>query len=271
MVTFPSAKINIGLQVLKKRNDGFHELNTLFYPAPFYDALEVIADASAGDIILDQTGAGLDVAPGENLVAKAYHLLRKDFPQIAGIHAHLHKTIPSGAGLGGGSSNAAFMLKLINEVFALNLSHSQLCSYALTLGSDCPFFIDNVPAIANGRGERLSPVALDLSMYNLVLVNPGIHINTAWAFSRLTKFSEATNLARNIQAAVQQWKHTIINDFEAPVFEAHPQILSVKNALYEAGALYASLSGTGSTVYGIFNGDLKPSFTFPSSYFIKWC
>ncbi|RYG22980.1 MAG: 4-(cytidine 5'-diphospho)-2-C-methyl-D-erythritol kinase, partial [Chitinophagaceae bacterium] len=252
MVTFPSAKINIGLQVLGKRVDGFHDLNTIFYPLPFYDALELIIDHSTNDISFRQSGIGLDVTPEQNLVSKAWRLLKADFPAIKGIHTHLHKSIPSGAGLGGGSSDAASMLKLLNDVFHLNINIEQLCVYALSLGSDCPFFIHGAPSLARGRGEVLSGISLDLSSYDILLVNPNIHINTGYAFSQLKKYSEEIDLEKAVALPVSEWKKTIVNDFEQPVTEAHPEIKELISLLYNRGALYASLTGTGSTVYGIF-------------------
>ncbi len=271
MVTFPPAKINIGLQVLGKRDDGFHNLNTVFYPIPFFDALELIPDHSSDNLSLVQTGNVLDVPPDHNLVSKAYDILRNEFPEIKGVRAHLHKAIPSGAGLGGGSSDAASMLKLLNEVFRLNLAHEQLCVYALALGSDCPFFIYNNPALARGRGELLSSVELDLSSYEILLVNPGIHINTGFAFSQLKEFSKETDLVKAVALPVQEWKDKIVNDFQKPMAAAHPEIKELIDLLYGSGAAYASLTGTGSTVYAIFEKGKKPSFKFPSSYFFRWC
>lgn len=271
MIAFPPAKINIGLQVLGKRPDGFHDLNTIFYPLPFFDALEIIKNETGPEFILQQTGIPLTVQANENLVVKALHLLRNDFPQIGNIRIHLHKNIPSGAGLGGGSSDAAFMLKLLNDVFHLELSSKQLYDYALTLGSDCPFFILNRPSNAEGRGEILSEIPLDLSKYNILLVNPGICINTGWAFSQITTFSNVADITKVASLPVEEWKHYLVNDFEPPVFNAYPEIKEIKNSLYAAGAVYTALTGTGSTVYGIFRKGHKPELKFPPSYFLKWC
>jgi len=181
MLSFPNCKINLGLHILGKRDDGFHNLETVFYPVPFKDALELIPSTNTG-IEFTATGLAVDGNAADNLCAKAYHLLKKDFPEIPTIKIHLHKAIPLGAGLGGGSADAAFMLKLLNEKFKLNLSTDQLINYALQLGSDCPFFIINKPCLATGRGEMLEEIAVDLSAYKIVLINPGIHINTGWAF-----------------------------------------------------------------------------------------
>ena len=271
MIAFPPAKINIGLQVLGKRADGFHDLNTIFYPLPFYDALEFVRNENGPEFSFGQTGLRLNITPEENLVAKAYHLLKANHPKIGNISAHLHKAIPSGAGLGGGSSDASSMLKLLNDAFQLGLSTAQLLGYALTLGSDCPFFINNKPALAGGKGEKLSALQLDLSGYDILLVNPGIEINTGWAFSQLKSFKNFVDLSEAIHLPMQEWKTCIQNDFEAVVFESHPEIAQITRSLYSAGALYASLTGTGSTVYGIFPKDQSHHVNFPSSYFIKWC
>ncbi len=271
MITFPAAKINIGLQVLGKREDGFHDLNTIFYPIPFFDALEVINDDSSEDILLTQTGFKLDTTESTNLVAKAYYLLKEKHPEIKGAHVHLHKSIPAGAGLGGGSSDAASMLKLLNDCFALNLTKEQLSVYALTLGSDCPFFIYGKPSLAQGRGEKLTEINLDLTPYDILIVNPGIHISTAWAFSQLQKFSKPALLEQHVLQPVSEWKQSIVNDFEMPVGQAHPEIRETIDLLYNAGAMYASLTGTGSTVYGIFKKDEKPPINLPTTYFIRWC
>ena len=185
MVVFPNCKINIGLRILDKRPDGFHNLETIFYPIPLKDSLEIIRDTSPQqEIIFSQSGNQIDGVPADNLCIKAYRLLKKDFPQLPAIQMHLHKAIPLGAGLGGGSADAAFAIKLLNEKFQLNLSPDQLISYSLQLGSDCPFFIINKPCYATGRGEIMQPLTISLSGYQLVLVNPGIHVNTSWAFSQ---------------------------------------------------------------------------------------
>ena len=185
MIVFPNCKINLGLHILGKREDGFHNLETVFYPLLFRDALELIP-ATNNTTEIEFTGSGLavDGNVSDNLCVKAYYLLKKNFPQLPLVKIHLHKAIPMGAGLGGGSADAAFMLKLLNEKFNLNISTPQLLNYALELGSDCPFFIINKPCIATGRGEILEEIEVDLSAYKIVLINPGIHINTGWAFSQ---------------------------------------------------------------------------------------
>lgn len=256
MLCFPNCKLNLGLHILGKREDGFHNLATVFYPLHINDALEIIVAPEQDNVVFTQSGLAVDGAAENNSCIKAYELLKKDFPRVGGIKMHLHKTVPMGAGLGGGSADGAFALQLLNEKFELGLNNSQLISYALQLGSDCPFFIINQPCFATGRGELLEPLTLDLSAYKIVVINPGIHVNTGWAFSQLHKYglqhANHSNLKTAIQQPVASWKDTLTNDFEMPVFEAHPIIKSIKESLYASGAIYAAMSGSGSTVFGIF-------------------
>ncbi|TWI80496.1 4-diphosphocytidyl-2-C-methyl-D-erythritol kinase [Lacibacter cauensis] len=311
MLSFPNCKINLGLQILNKREDGYHNLATVFYPLPLKDALELVrrddrrwttddsktlsdlpseAIAKAGvegpagviersrenDVIFSSTGLEIAGDQANNLCVKAYHLLKKDFPSLPPVLMHLHKAIPMGAGLGGGSADGAFALKLLNEKFQLNLTNEQLIAYALQLGSDCPFFIHNKPCYATGRGELLEPIQLDLSAYKFAVVNPGIHVNTGWAFANLSgrsadsnKQSDSSkrpdseqrpNLKQIIQQPISTWKQQLTNDFEAPVCKAHPEIATIKQQLYDAGAVYASMSGSGSTVFGIFEKEPELKF-----------
>ena len=271
MIAFPHAKINIGLNILSKRMDGYHNLQTIFYPVALNDALEII-DGNEQETGIEFTCTGLPVNGNinDNLCVTAYELLRKDFPQITAIKGHLHKIIPMGAGMGGGSADAAFMLRLLNNKFQLNLSIDQLIDYALQLGSDCPFFILNKACFATGRGEIMQPVNIDLRSYNILIVNPGIHVNTASAFSQITPGENSTELQSLIMHQITTWKHSISNDFEKPVFAKYPEIAEIKNNLYDAGAIYASMSGSGSTVYGIFSGTEKPAINFPAHYFCHW-
>ena len=273
MIVFPNCKINLGLRILSKRTDGYHDLETVFYPLSFYDALEVIPDEvkdlNASRVLFSNSGLSINGNTNDNLCIKAYNLLKKDFPQLAGIQMHLHKAIPSGAGLGGGSADAAFTLKLLNEKFNLALSTDQLINYALQLGSDCPFFIINKPCFATGRGEILEPITIDLSSYKFVIVNPRIHINTASAFSGISPSLPLKPVKEIIQQPLETWKNELINDFEKTVFSKQPEIGNIKNKLYDSGAFYASMSGSGSTVYGIFEKDYVPKFNFPSNYFVK--
>lgn len=267
MIVFPNAKINIGLYVTNRRNDGFHDLETVFYPVPLYDALEAIEDCNSFSCSV--SGLPVDTSGSENLCVKAFRLLKKNFPQMPDVHIYLHKAIPMGAGLGGGSADAAFTLALLNDKFQLALSKSQLLNYALQLGSDCPFFIHNKPCIAKGRGERIEPIGLNLGGYYFVLINPGIHINTAWAFKQLTPKAISFSLQEIICKPVEVWKDILHNDFEQPVFKQYPAIKNIKTELYESGAVYASMSGSGSSVYGIFkkNGE-KKDFCFDKNYFV---
>ncbi len=271
MVLFPNCKINIGLNILAKRSDGYHDLQTIFYPAAVKDAVEIIAsDDSSTEIIFTGSGIPIHGTQENNLCVKAYRLLKKDYPHLPAVKMHLHKTIPMGAGLGGGSADAAFTLQLLNTKFSLGLSPQQLLPYALQLGSDCPFFIINKPCYASGRGEILEPLQLDLSAYALLIVNPGIHISTSLAFSNITIAANKKDLRQLIAKPIQEWKDTIINDFEKPVFEAWPQIAAIKTALYTSGAIYAGMSGSGSSVFGIFKKEDIPAINFPEHYFCRW-
>lgn len=270
MIVFPNSKINLGLHVLRKREDGFHDLETIFYPLPLTDALEIIHRPIPGtDVTFSASGLKVEGTISDNICVKAYRLLKNDFPELAPITMHLHKTIPMGAGLGGGSADGAFALTLLNRKFNLGLTRDQLIQYALQLGSDCPFFIYNTPCYATGRGEVLEAVELDLSRYRFAIVHPGIHVNTGWAFSRVQPSADHLSLRELIRRPVEEWKDRLINDFEAPVGRHHPEIQAIKQALYEQGGHYAAMTGSGSTVYGIFPKDAVPQFSFPSHYFVK--
>lgn len=251
MIAFPNAKINIGLQILSKRPDGYHNLETVFYPVrKLFDALEII---EAKDTSLHLSGIPLaDHDPADNLCLKAYRLLKKDF-LLPGFEIHLHKRIPSGGGLGGGSSDAAFLIRLINEYCGLKLSVDTMKSYAAQLGADCPFFIENSPQFAEGIGERLTPIDVDLSAYCIVVVTPPVHVSTAQAFSGVQVGPEGKGLKECISKPMAHWKDTISNDFETTVFASFPEIERIKSELYQRGALYAAMSGSGSSVFGIFD------------------
>ncbi|MBL0359384.1 MAG: 4-(cytidine 5'-diphospho)-2-C-methyl-D-erythritol kinase [Chitinophagaceae bacterium] len=274
MVVFPNCKINIGLNILGKRPDGYHNLETVFIPIPLKETLEIIRSTkNTTDVIFSHSGIAVDGNINDNLCVKAYHLLKKDFPQLPSIQMHLHKAIPMGAGLGGGSADGAFALQLLNDKFKLNLSANQLIDYALQLGSDCPFFIINHPCFAAGRGEQLEPVSISLAGYQLMLINPGIHVNTGWAFAQLSNQPVANrqlkNLKQHIQEPLQNWRNTIVNDFEGVVFKAHPQLQQIKDELYHNQAVYAAMSGSGSTMFGLFEKSAIPNFQFPSPWFVK--
>lgn len=269
MIYFPNCKINIGLNVVSRRPDGYHDLESIFFPFALRDAVELIEDDSLKDVYFTQSGKKVGGDPEKNLCIMAYRMLKKDHPALPFCRIHLHKHIPEKAGLGGGSADAAFTLKLINDKFRLGLSKEQLLDYALRLGSDCPFFIINQPALATGRGEQLEPVTLDLSPYSIFLVHPGISVETKWAYSRITPSGKKDeNLKTLIKEPIRVWKNKIFNDFEKPVFEAFPAIRELKEAMYRAGALYASMSGSGSAVFGIFEKQVK--MDLPAGYFQKW-
>lgn len=268
MIYFPNAKVNFGLRVTSKRQDGYHALDTVFFPLPLHDVLEVITQSTPTTEEVTFTHSGIPI-PGDessNLCIKAYQLLKKDYPDLPSILLHLHKHIPMGAGLGGGSSDGAFMLRLLNDKYKLGIGPEQLQTYALALGSDCPFFITNQPVQASGRGEIMQPISCTLSSKTMVLVCPGIHVSTADAFRKISLSPDAPTCASIVEGPIQTWKERLINDFEEPVFSAFPEIADIKQTLYNTGALYASMTGTGSTVYGIFEESPSIRDLFPSHY-----
>ncbi len=248
MILFPNAKINLGLNITEQRPDGYHNLETIFYPLMIRDALEVIESNQ-----LNFRSSGIHI-PGNdqtNLCLKAYHLLKLDF-DLPPVMIHLLKHIPIGAGLGGGSADAAFMIRLLNQQFELCLTAEQMINYARQLGADCAFFINNKPVYAFEKGDRFEPVNLDLSMYHLVLVMPPVHVSTAEAYGGIKPKPIEVPLKEVIKLSVTEWKTFIKNDFEDHIFKVYPIIADVKNHLYQAGALYASMSGSGASVFGIF-------------------
>ena len=255
MIVFPNIKINLGLSITEKRPDGYHNLETVFYPVALEDALEIRALPEADKkITLHQYGMEIAGNPEDNLVAKAYSLLDKEF-HLPPVEIHLYKHIPSGAGLGGGSSDAAFMLKLLNGHFHLNLSEEQLEIYAATLGADCAFFIKNKPVYAEGIGNIFSPIELSLKGYQIMIVKPDVFVSTREAFANIHPHHPEYPVKEVIRRPVAEWKDTLINDFEASVFPQHPVIGEIKKELYNQGALYASMSGSGSSVFGLFAPD----------------
>lgn len=270
MVFFPNAKINLGLRVIRKRVDGYHDIETVFYPIQgLRDALEIVRGNAETPVDFNITGLPLQGTVEQNLCVKAYTLLKQNFPDLPSIQMHLHKTIPMGAGLGGGSADGAFTLRLLNQHFQLGLTQDQLISYALQLGSDCPFFIVNQPCFATGRGEIMTPMALDLSAYQFVLINPGIHVPTGWAFSQLQPATPSISCEQIVLQDPTTWQDQLINDFETFVMDTYPKIRELKETLYQYGAVYASMTGTGSTVYGIFKKETDlSSLQFPSNYFV---
>lgn len=259
MLVFPKAKINLGLNITGRRGDGYHDIETIFYPVGLCDALEVVAGAGGSEKdILKVTGYGLQVAPEDNIALKAVKILRqlKPFPIL---RINLHKAIPAGAGLGGGSSDAACMLRTIDRMFRLNIPDEILKETALQLGSDCPFFIDSRPSFASGRGEILEPVNTFLKGFYIVLLNPGIQVSTREAYENCEPAVPEKSLRDIVNSPVQEWKNLIKNDFEKTVFMKYPLLGDLKASLYDTGSLYSSMSGSGSTVYGIFTG--KPALT----------
>jgi 4-diphosphocytidyl-2-C-methyl-D-erythritol kinase len=271
MVSFPNAKINLGLNIVEKRSDGFHNLETVFVPVEIQDALEIVVDEhQQSDFEFTSTGLKIDGDISCNLCIRAYKLLKKNHA-LPPIKMHLHKAIPMGAGLGGGSSDGAFALKLMNDKFSLNISNQHLLDYALQLGSDCPFYILNKTCFATSRGEILNEIKLDLSAYHILIINPCVHIATAWAFSQIHPYLPTKSIQKIIQQPVSTWENELVNDFELSVQQKHPIIKNIKDTLYHFGAVYASLTGTGSTLFGIFSKQTDiEQFNFPEHYFIKW-
>ncbi len=255
MLTFPNAKINLGLNITEKRTDGYHNLETIFYPAGIEDALEVTAgNGEKGQCVLHMSGTKIEGEPENNLVVKAYRLLDKDFG-LPPVEVHLLKHIPSGAGLGGGSADAAFMLKALNEKCSLGLTEEALEVYAATLGADCAFFIKNRPTFAEGIGNIFSPIALSLQGYQLWVVKPDIFVSTREAFAKIKPHRPEQSLKQIAYLPVEKWKDCMLNDFEESVFPQFPAIGEIKEEMYRQGALYASMSGSGSSVYGIFGAE----------------
>lgn len=265
MLVFPNAKINIGLNITGKREDGFHNLETIMIPVPLTDALEFVESKS---LQFDISGLPIEGNSDNNLVLKAYHLIRQQF-DIPPLHIHLHKNIPTGAGLGGGSSDGAFMLKMLNDHFNLGLSITELTELAATLGSDCPFFIQNVPVFATGRGEITEPVDVNLKGYYLLLVKPSFGISTQEAYSKVIPAKSRLSLKALIDFSIGQWKSNIRNQFEKTLFPDHPELAEIKETMYKLGAVYASMTGSGSAIYGLFrSGTERFAPQFNSDYFV---
>lgn len=263
MISYPNAKINLGLSVVEKRPDGYHNIETVFYPIPFCDILEILPAVSD---VPSFTASGLTIPgpPDQNICLKAINLLSA---HCSPLTVHLHKQIPSGSGLGGGSSDAAFTLKMLNDLYRLSLTGEELATMAGLLGSDCPFFIRNRPAFAEGRGEVLTEIEVGLQGYYLALVIPPVHVKTADAYGMVVPGKPAVSLREAIGLPVDEWKGKLINDFEKPVISKFPEIGEVKDKLYELGAVYASMSGSGSAVYGLFRNHVSLAAHFPITYF----
>lgn len=259
MITFPIAKINLGLNVTEKRPDGFHNIETVFYPIGWKDCLEVVENtvistqaASGSQFILTYSGLPISGDITDNLIYKAWELVRRDYP-IPPIKVHLHKILPMGAGLGGGSSDAASFIRLLNDKFELGISWGELHHYARQLGSDCSFFISGRPAFAQGKGDEFESIKLDLSNYKIAVIYPGIHSNTKDAYAGITPEKPGVSVEDIVlQHPVEEWKNLLVNDFEKSIFIKYPRIAELKQILYDKGAVYASMSGSGSAVYGLF-------------------
>ena len=255
MLTRPIAKINLGLNVVEKRPDGYHNLETVFYPVQIEDALEVYPMApefpSEYDCDLKVTNITIDGDEQRNLVVRAYNLLKADFPTLPRIHAHLYKGIPTQAGMGGGSSDCGFMITLLNQMFNLGLTDQQMIDYAARLGADCAFFILNRPCYAEGIGEKLQPIDLDLKGWYLSLVRPDIPVSTREAFALIKPHHPEVNCREVVKQPVESWRGALVNDFEGSVFAVHPELGAVKDRLYELGATYAAMSGSGSTLFAL--------------------
>lgn len=263
MIVFPCAKINLGLNIVSKREDGYHNLETVFYPIPLYDALEIkyMDEKFPSDTACDLkvTGNAVDCDEQKNLVIKAYHILAADY-QLPRIHTHLYKHIPSQAGLGGGSSDAAFMIRLLDERFRLNIGNPEMERYAARLGADCAFFIEAEPAYAEGIGDVLMPADGpdgNLHGYYLCVVKPDVAVSTKEAYSAITPKKPAKSCRDIVRQPIETWKEELVNDFEEPIFKMHPKLAAIKQKLYDRGAVYASMSGSGSALYGIFKEEPK--------------
>lgn len=274
MIVFPIAKINLGLNVISRRDDGYHNLQTVFYPVPIKDALEIHpmdeAFPSPVDCDLKVTNIQIEGDEQRNLVVRAYRMLSEHY-SLPRIHVHLHKGIPTQAGMGGGSSDCAYMIRLLNDAFSLGMTTDMMIDFASRLGADCPFFILSRPAYAEGIGERLCPVSLDLSGWHIAVVRPNIPVSTAEAFSLVTPKMPSECCRDIVNQPVETWRDRLTNDFEKSVFSLYPEIGRIKERLYEKGATYAAMSGSGSSVFGLFRSpiDIAEEFAGMFTYMTK--
>lgn len=265
MITFPNAKINIGLRVVGRRPDGYHNIETLFYPIPLTDVLEIVP-ASQATTTLTVTGMVPDGNTADNLVMRAYRLLHEQYG-LPPVEMHLHKAIPYGAGLGGGSADASFALRMLRDLFALPLTDEALAEQAARLGADCPFFIYNRPLYATGTGDCFADAgAFSLAGLHIVLVKPPIAVSTAEAYSRVKAAQPSYPLADEVARPLAEWRGRVENDFEPGVFAEHPRIAAIKQQLYELGAVYASMSGSGAAVFGLFDAPCRYLHTFADCF-----
>ena len=261
MIFFPHAKINIGLNIVEKRSDGYHELETVMLPIGIYDILEVTPST---EMVFKSSGLAIDVKAESNLCIKAYNAIRDKY-DIPNVRIHLRKQIPMGGGLGGGSSDATFVIRALNQLFNLEMSILEMQKIAATIGSDCAFFVEDMPQLATGRGEILEQVNVNFWTYYLKVINPGIHISTKEAFTGVHKSGDKGKLIQSIQLPVEEWRDRIKNDFEVHIFDLYPELEEIKQQLYKEGAVYASMSGSGSTMYAVFKN--KPQLTSSGMYF----
>jgi 4-diphosphocytidyl-2-C-methyl-D-erythritol kinase len=262
VLVFPNAKINLGLHITEKRPDGYHNIESCFHPVGWTDVLEII---EAPELKFTSSGIGIPGDAAGNLCLKAYHALRRDF-DLPPVHIHLHKVIPIGAGLGGGSADAAFAVKLLNDKFDLQLTEGQMEDYVRPIGSDCAFFIANRPRYCYDKGDRFAEIAVPLVGKFIVLVYPNLHVSTAEAYAGVRPKQPAVPLREVLAKPIAEWRGALVNDFEAGVFARHPALAGIKQVLYENGAVYASMSGSGSTVYGIFEQETDLKHLFPAEY-----
>ena len=264
MITFPHCKINLGLSVTEKREDGYHNLETVFFPVPLCDVLEI---GISKDGVTNFNTDGISI-PGDNnnLCLRAYELLSAEF-DLPPVNIFLLKNIPLGAGLGGGSSDASHTLVMLNDLFDLNLNQKELMNYASGIGADCAFFIKNRPAFAHGIGDQLEEIKLDLSAYYIVIVKPDIHISTVEAYSGINPYHKNVSVKDIVRLSVEKWKNNLINDFESHIFSKYPYVKKIKNILYDKGAVYASMSGSGSSVFGLFNKETDLRDEFENCYY----
>lgn len=270
MITFPIAKINLGLNVVERRPDGYHNLETVFYPVPLCDALEVTAMdgqfPSAADCDLKVTNIAIEGDERRNLVVRAYDLLKAEFAALPRVHAHLYKAIPTQAGMGGGSSDGAAMMTLLNRAYGLGLTEEQMVERVARLGADCPFFIGGRAAYAEGIGERLTPIDLSLKGLYIAVVRPDIPVPTKEAFALIKPERPQKNCRTIVSQPIETWRDELVNDFERSVFALHPEIAAIKERLYELGAVYAAMSGSGSAVFGLFRHEISLEGVFEGMF-----
>lgn len=264
MIIFPNAKINLGLSVLRKRPDGYHQIETVFYPIALTDILEIIP-SSEKETVFESRGLEIGGSIGQNTCLRAYHTMLESF-KIPPVRIFLYKKIPTGAGLGGGSSDAAFTIQTLNALFNLNATRDQLISAAAGVGSDCPFFLENRPMLGTGRGEHLEPVSPDLSGMHLILIKPPVSVSTADAYAGVVPVENRTSLREIIRYPVSQWQGHLVNDFEESIFRKYPSIRAIKSTLLDRGAVYAAMTGSGSAVYGLFESTPPDPALFPGCF-----